>query len=144
MQRGIQRIIQLGIQECGWGCGDERIWLGTNPVHLPERKGAKARLQAKRRLLGAACCMADALSLSLWKTEASQPRSTGRNTQSVQDRPPIGIAFLPLVNASWGPTCWVGHCELGLWRHLVFRSGLGLLPACPLLSTGFREQVGCV
>ena len=65
MQRGIQRIIQLGIQECGWGCGDERIWLGTNPVHLPERKGAKARLQAKRRLLGAACCMADALSLSL-------------------------------------------------------------------------------
>ena len=47
------------------GCGDERIWLGTHPVHLPARKGAKARLQAKRRLLGAACCMAETLSLSL-------------------------------------------------------------------------------
>ena len=64
MQKGIQMITQQGIQECGWGSGDEIIWLGTHPAHVPARKGAKARLQAKRRLLGAACCMADALSLS--------------------------------------------------------------------------------
>lgn len=48
-----------------WGYRHEGIWTRTHHALLPVRKGAKARLQAKKRLLGAAGHMADALSCSL-------------------------------------------------------------------------------
>lgn len=84
--RGVGEV-ERAVGERSNSSGSNASYVAKAPsLLLPANNGANAKLQAKRRLLGAAELMAEARVCSLRKMGASQSRSVGRYRQDTQAR----------------------------------------------------------